>query len=78
MEVKVFGPGCAKCNQTADMIKEIATAKGSDITISKVSDIKEMMLAGIMATPAVAVDGVVKCTGRIPTKDEVTAWIEHF
>ena len=76
MEIKVFGPGCARCTTTEDLVQEVAVAKGGNITVQKVSDLKEMMLAGVMSTPAVAIDGVVKSTGRVPTKEEIAAWID--
>ncbi len=76
MEIKVFGPGCPRCAQTESLVREVAAAKGSDIAVIKVSDYKEMMAHGIMSTPAVAVDGVVKAAGRIPGEDEIAAWID--
>lgn len=76
MRIQVFGPGCARCAQTETLVKEAAAAKGGDITVEKVSDLQEMMKLGIMSTPAVAVDGVVKSSGKIPTKEEVASWIE--
>ncbi|MDL2267367.1 thioredoxin family protein [Desulfovibrio sp. OttesenSCG-928-G15] len=76
MEITVFGPGCARCTETEMMVKEVAAAKGGDITVHKVTDLKEMMVAGVMATPAVSVDGVMKCKGRVPDREEVAAWID--
>lgn len=81
MEIKVFGPGCARCMETENLIKEVAAAMsgkvgGGSITVQKVSDLKEMMAAGVMSTPAVSVDGVLKSTGKIPSKEEIAAWID--
>jgi small redox-active disulfide protein 2 len=76
MEIKVFGPGCDRCTETEKLVKEIVAARGGDITVLKVSDLKEIMLAGIMSVPGVAVDGVVKSTGKVPTKNEIAAWID--
>ncbi|CAK7037891.1 MAG: hypothetical protein DELT_00648 [Desulfovibrio sp.] len=76
MEIKVFGPGCAKCTEAENLVKEVAAAKGGNITVQKVSDLKEMMAAGVMSTPAIAIDGVVKVTGRVPNKEEIAAWID--
>jgi len=76
MEIKVFGPGCAKCTTTEDLVQEVVAAKGGNITVKKITDLKEMMIAGIMSTPAVAIDGVVKSTGKVPTKEEIAAWID--
>jgi small redox-active disulfide protein 2 len=75
MEIKVFGPGCARCNETEQLVKDVLAAGGVAATVMKVSDLKEMMMAGIMSTPAVAVDGVVKSTGKVPSKEEISAWI---
>ena len=76
MEIKVFGPGCARCTETENLVKEVASAKGGDITVVKVTDMKEMMVSGIMSTPAVAVNGVIKSKGKIPTREEISAWID--
>jgi small redox-active disulfide protein 2 len=76
MEIKVFGPSCARCAETENLVKEVVAAKDGNITVLKVSDLKEMMLAGVMSTPAVAIDGVVKSTGKVPTKEEIAAWID--
>ncbi len=75
MEIKVFGPGCPTCTAAEKLVREVAAEKGVAADISKVSDLKEMMAAGVLSTPAVSVDGVVKLTGRIPTKEEVASWI---
>ncbi|MDL2313652.1 thioredoxin family protein [Desulfovibrio sp. OttesenSCG-928-C14] len=75
MEITVFGPGCARCAEAENLVKEVASARGPGITVRKVSDFKEMMAAGVMSTPAVAIDGVLKCTGRVPDRKELEAWI---
>ena len=62
MEIKVFGPGCARCTEAENLIREVVAARGGDITVQKVSDFREMMAAGILSTPAVAINGVVKAT----------------
>ena len=76
MHIKVLGPGCARCADTEKLVQAVAAEKGGNITVEKVSDLKKMMALGVMSTPAVVVDGVVKCTGRVPTKEEVGAWID--
>lgn len=77
MKIKVYGPGCARCTQTEQLVKAVVSEKGSDIEVEKITDVKEMMAMGIISTPAVAIDGVIKCTGRIPSKEEVAAWIDN-
>lgn len=76
MEIKVFGPGCAKCAEAENLVRQVAAAKGKNITVQKVSDLKEVMAAGVMSTPAIAIEGVVKVTGRVPSREEIAAWID--
>lgn len=76
MEIKVFGPGCARCAEAEQVVRSVVEAKGVAATVVKVTDFKEMMQAGVMSTPAVSIDGVVKCTGKVPTREDIGAWID--
>ena len=73
--ITVYGPGCVKCQKTEEIVKQAVQASGAQVTVVKVSDIQQMVAAGILSTPAVAVDGEVKLAGRIPRAEEVRAWI---
>ena len=75
MIIKVFGPGCAKCEETKTLAEKIVRENGIAATVEKVADLQDMMRHGIMSTPAVAVDGVVKCTGRVPSATELLGWL---
>lgn len=77
MKVTVYGPGCARCNQTAQIVKEVLEAEGVAFTLDKISDFAEIAKAGVMATPGVAIDGKVVSTGKIPTVPEVKSWIKR-
>ena len=75
MEIKVYGPGCAKCVTVDKLVRDVVSQKSPDISVEKVSDIREMMKAGIISTPAVVIDGVLKSSGRVPSKEEIESWI---
>ncbi len=75
MEIKVYGPGCAKCVTVDKLVRDVVSQKSPDISVEKVSDIREMMKAGILSTPAVVIDGVLKSSGRVPSKEEIESWI---
>jgi len=75
MEIKVLGPGCPKCNQTADLVKEAVAEAGVDATIDKVTDVMEIAGYGVFGTPAVVVDGQVKSVGKIPKKEDIKSWL---
>ena len=76
MEIKVLGPGCAKCEQTEKIVKEAISETGVDAHITKVTDVMEIAKHGVFVTPAVVVDGEVKSVGKVPSEEEVKAWIE--
>ena len=70
-EVKVLGPGCAKCKSTYNVVEKAIKAAGADIQVTKVEDIEEIMYYNVMATPAIVVDGKVVLKGKVPTEAEV-------
>ena len=71
MEVKVLGPGCAKCKSTYVVVEKIIKENNLDATLTKVDDIVEMMSYNILSTPAVVVDGEVRIKGHVPSENEV-------
>jgi small redox-active disulfide protein 2 len=75
MEIKVLGPGCARCEQVEKLIREVLKEKGQTADVSKVKDMKQIASYGVFGTPAVVVDGEVKSVGKIPTKDDVRKWL---
>jgi small redox-active disulfide protein 2 len=75
VEIKVLGPGCAKCQQTEKNVKEVVSETGADAKVEKVTNLLEIAKYGVFGTPAVVVDGQVKSVGKIPTKDEIKKWI---
>ena len=75
MEIKVLGPGCAKCQKTEEVVQEAVVESGVDANVEKVTDIMKIAGYGVMGTPAVVVDGDVKSVGKIPSKEDIKSWI---
>jgi len=75
MEIKVLGPGCPKCHETEQLVREVVAETGVNASVVKVSDFQQIAMLGVFATPAVAVDGEVKCVGKVPSKKEIAAWL---
>ena len=71
MDIKICGPGCASCEKTQKVVEAAVAAKGIAATIIKVKDFQEFARLGVFSTPAVVVDGQVKCVGRVPKQSEV-------
>lgn len=76
MEIKVLGPGCAKCSEVQKIMQAAVDEAGVTATIEKVSDFQKIAGYGVFSTPAVVVDGQVKCVGKVPSKTEAVAWLE--
>jgi small redox-active disulfide protein 2 len=77
MDIKVLGPGCAKCQQTEKNVKEAVEEAGVSATVEKVKDTLKIAEYGVFGTPSVVIDGEVKSVGKIPTKEEVKQWIKN-
>lgn len=71
MEIKVLGPGCAKCHSLEKVTREAVEKYKISANIIKVDDIVEIMSYGVMTTPALVVDGQVMIKGRVPSVDEI-------
>lgn len=76
MEIKVLGPGCAKCQQTEKIVREAVVEAGVDADIEKVTDLMKIAGYGVFGTPAVVVNGEVKSVGKIPKKQDVLTWLQ--
>jgi len=76
MNIKVLGPGCKKCIETEKIIKNAIKEAGVDAVVEKVSDIQEIAKHGVFSTPAVIIDGQIKCTGKAPGKKVVLGWLK--
>ncbi|MGZ3536004.1 MAG: thioredoxin family protein [Thermodesulfobacteriota bacterium] len=76
MKIEVLGMGCANCNRLYQNAVEAAKQSGKEVEITKVEDIKAIMGYGVMSTPALVIDGVVKTTGKIPKVEEIKGWIK--
>ena len=74
-DIKVLGTGCSKCKTTLKLIEEVATGKAVQIKLEKVETLPEIMRYGVMATPAVVVDGKVVHSGGIPERSKIESWL---
>jgi small redox-active disulfide protein 2 len=72
-KIEVLGTGCAKCKKLEELTREAAGEIGLDCQIEKVDDIQKIMTYGVMMTPALVIDGVVKLSGKVPSVNELKA-----
>lgn len=75
MKIQVLGTGCAKCKKLYAEAEKALASSGVPAQLEKVEKIEEIMKFGVMMTPALAVDGDVKSSGRIAPASEIVSWI---
>lgn len=77
MEIRILGTGCPRCNEvekrTMNALAELSVAAD----VQKVKEIKEIAKYGILGTPGLVINGKLKSSGRIPSLEEIKAWIQE-
>jgi small redox-active disulfide protein 2 len=76
MEIKVLGPGCPKCEEAQKIMQAAVDEVGTSATIEKISDFQQIAQHGVFSTPAVVIDGQIKCVGKVPSRAEAISWVE--
>jgi len=75
MKIKILGPGCVRCQQLEKTAREVVKELSIEATVEEVKDIKKIMQYPILTTPGLVIDEKLVCSGRVPTKVEVTTFI---
>jgi small redox-active disulfide protein 2 len=74
--IKVLGTGCPKCQNLTRVVKDVVDENQIEASIEKVEDIVDIMNYNVMMTPALVIDDQIVAKGRIPSKEEVLAWLK--
>ncbi|UCE57005.1 MAG: thioredoxin family protein [Desulfobacterales bacterium] len=77
MEIKVLGPGCARCNQLERDLIAVMTEMDMPVDLEHVTDIAEIGSYGVMGTPALVINREVKTVGSIPPKTKLKKWLQE-
>ena len=75
MQIKIYGPGCARCQETENLVRAVVQESGRSANVEKISDLKTMMAQGILTTPAIVIDGKIMSAGRLPSRAEIMGWM---
>ena len=75
-KIQILGTGCPKCKQLAENARTAVGELGVEAEIEKITKINEIMSFGVMVTPALAIDGQVKASGRVLSSEEIKAMIQ--
>ena len=77
MKVQILGTGCPKCQQLTRSVEDAVSDLGIPVSVEKVTDAREIVRFGVMSTPALAIDGVVKSAGKVLSKPEIAALLRE-
>jgi small redox-active disulfide protein 2 len=75
MIIEILGSGCPSCKQLEENTKEAVKESNKDAEILKITDIAKFIDYGVMQTPALVIDGEVKCSGKVADKEEIKKWL---
>lgn len=75
LTIKILGPGCVSCNKLNAMIFDIMQRLDIAADIEQIHDLDEIWRHGVITTPALIINGRIKCSGRIPPPAEVEQWL---
>ena len=76
MTIQILGTGCPKCQKLTENAEAAAKELGVDYELEKVTDVNDIMKYGVMMTPALAVDGEVKLSGKVADSDEIKSYLQ--
>ena len=77
MNIKILGPGCARCHQLEKTTREVVKELGIDATVEEVKDISRIVDYAVLTTPGLVINEELVCAGRVPTKAELTQLITN-
>jgi len=75
MLIEVYGPGCHRCHTTVEEIEKVLREHNVAAEVRHVTQMAEFVKQGVLATPAVFIDGVKKSEGRVPRAREIVTWL---
>ena len=77
VEIRVLGTGCRKCNKLYEEAGKAVSESGVEAELIKVEKLDEIASYGVMSTPALVVDGLVKSTGKLPKASQIADWLKE-
>ena len=75
MKIEIIGSGCPRCYETERRVKGALAETAAHVELIHLTDPAEVARRGLILTPAVMVDGVIRLAGRVPSVDEIKLWL---
>jgi small redox-active disulfide protein 2 len=76
MKIEILGTGCPKCDKLYKNTQDAVRKVGMAAEVSKVTKLSDILNYAVMVTPALVIDGTVRVAGKVPSVDEIVAWLK--
>lgn len=73
--VKIYGPGCKRCDKAEALVKEAAARLGLEVEVQKITDARSIAMAGVISTPGLSIDGKLVHAGGLPEAAKLDEWL---
>ncbi|MDD5451177.1 MAG: thioredoxin family protein [Desulfovibrionales bacterium] len=78
LRIAILGPGCPSCDQLEQMVMSILTEENIGAEVEHVRDVRKIASYGMVATPALVINGKIKSSGHLPSKDQLIKWLKEI
>lgn len=75
MKIEILGSGCPSCKMLEKNAKKAVEESNKEAEIVKITDLAKFIDYGVMQTPALVIDGKVKCSGKVADKEDIKKWL---
>ncbi len=78
LNIAILGPGCPSCDQLEQMVMSILTEENIGAEVEHIRDVREIASYGMVATPALVINGRIKSSGLLPNKNQIAKWLSEI
>ena len=75
MNVKILGPGCSRCHQLDQLVRDVVSELAINASVEEVKDMKKIMSYSVVMTPGLVINEELVCSGKVPSEAEVTQFL---
>ena len=77
LSVEVLGPGCPSCERLTEMVRNVMASATIAGRLEHVRDLNQISRYGLVATPALVINGELKAAGRLPREKQILEWLQR-
>jgi len=75
--IRILGPGCPRCDQLTREVRNALAELGLAADVEHVRDPAAVAKHGFIGTPALVINGRVRSSGRLPSREKIKVWLRE-